>query len=117
MERRNTDRVPLRLVVDHIVSEEDHCLCLSEDLSAEGIRLRRLPGQQWGQPRFVWLQFRLPDEGRLIRALGEVRYDGRASVRYGQAEDEPVRGFRFKYINPSDRRRWVAFVESGANAA
>ncbi len=101
MERRDVQRRELRIYVDHILSEEERCLCMSEDLSPQGLKIQRLPGQRWGQPKHVWLQLRLPGELGPIRALGELRYEG-----------EQVRGFRFKYINPKARHRYERFLES-----
>ncbi len=115
-ERRDALRLPVKLFVDHILSEEQHCLCVTEDLGFEGLRLSGTPGRGWGSPRHVWLQFRLPDgDGDLIRALGQVCYEGAGDG------GERIRGFRFKYLNPRSRRRYDAFLQSalevGAGAA
>ena len=108
-ERRVSGRKGLKIFVDHILSEDDHCLCVSEDVSAEGIRLTRLPGQGWGEPRHAWLQFDLADDGPAIRALGELRYDR-------DEQGRAVRGFRFKYLNPRARQRFDKFLAAQAMA-
>jgi len=107
-ERRNHDRLPLRLFVDHILAEDQRCLCITEDVSADGVRLRGTPGRGWGHQRHVWLSFTLPDDGPAIRALGELRYEG-ASPDGGQ-----IRGYRFKYLAPPNRRRFQAFLDQKA---
>ena len=38
-QRRKSPRVSMKLFVDHIVGDETHCLCVSEDLSAGGMSL------------------------------------------------------------------------------
>lgn len=103
-ERRTHDRLPLRLFVDHILAEDQRCLCVTEDVSADGVRLRGTPGRGWGRPRHVWLSFTLPDDGPAIRALGELRYEGDAS------DGTRIRGYRFKYLAPRARRRFEAFL-------
>ncbi|MFN3202458.1 MAG: PilZ domain-containing protein [Bradymonadia bacterium] len=104
-ERRADARMQIQVFVDHILDEDAQCLCVSEDMSLDGMRVRRLPGQAWGEPRFVWLHFCLPGDFPLeIRALGELCHDGSA--------DEDVRGFRFKYINPRDRRAYEDYLRS-----
>jgi len=107
-ERRIHDRLPMRMFVDHILAEDQRCLCVTEDVSADGVRLRGTPGRGWGQPKHVWLGFRLPDDGPSIRALGELCYERNDG-------DGRVRGYRFKYIAPSNRRRFEAFL-AGQNA-
>ncbi|MEZ4464427.1 MAG: PilZ domain-containing protein [bacterium] len=104
-DRRTTDRLPLRLYVNHILGEDEQCLCVTEDVSVDGMRLVRVHEGAWGNPRHVWLQFELPDDGPAIRALGELCYE---DTTPGQA---PVRGFRFKYLNPHARRRFARFVD------
>lgn len=103
-ERRTHDRLPLRLFVDHILAEDQRCLCVTEDVSADGVRLKGTPGRGWGDPRHVWLSFTLPDDGPSIRALGELRYEGEAG------DGSKVRGYRFKYIAPRNRQRFEAFL-------
>lgn len=106
-DRRATNRVPLQMRVSHILSEDRQCPCLTDDLSVNGMRLSRVCGGEWGQPRYVWLQFELPgDNHRAIRALGELRHQQHAEI----SDYASTRGFRFKYINPRDRRRYEDFV-------
>ena len=100
-ERRREERAPARMKVTHILDEQRACECFVEDLSVDGMRVRRLDDSEWGTPRHVWLRFELPDGGEPIQALGELRHDG-----------GPVRGFRFKYIFPKARRRYEAFVQA-----
>lgn len=102
-ERRRGDRTPAPMKVTHILDDQHTCECAVEDLSLEGMRVRRLDEGEWGNPRHVWLRFQLPDGGEPIQALGELRHDG---------GPEPVRGFRFKYIFPRARRRYEAFVHA-----
>lgn len=110
-ERRDRNRLPLELNVDHILGEQQFCQCVTEDLSLDGMRLRRLSNDGWGAPRHAWLQFRIPgDEGPAIRALGELRHEE-------TSDGSPCRGFRFKYINPRARRRYEAFVSGALQAA
>lgn len=107
-ERRETDRLPVRLVVSHILSEQDHCVCETNDLSLDGMRVVRGDEGDWGRPRHAWLQFSLPDgDPTIIRALGELRYEGPGE------DGRAVRGYRFKYIYPRARRRFEAFVRAG----
>ncbi|MCA9541613.1 MAG: PilZ domain-containing protein [Myxococcales bacterium] len=107
-DRRTHPRIARQLLVDHILGEHDHCLCVTEDLGPEGLRLAGVPGHGWGAPRYAWLQFRLPDGGPPVRALGELLYEepGRGSER--------VRGYRFKYLNPHARRRYTAWLAAAA---
>ena len=96
-----------KLFVDHIVGDETHCLCVSEDLSAGGMSLLGEVGPGWGQPNHVWLQFELPtDQGGVIRALGELRYERK------QANGQRVRGYRFKYMAPRERNAFNRFIHS-----
>ncbi|MCB9542759.1 MAG: PilZ domain-containing protein [bacterium] len=107
-DRRTDRRLPLRIFVDHILAEDQRCLCVTDDVSADGVRLRGTPGHGWGNPRHVWLSFRLPDDGPAIRALGELRYEG-------QGDDGlRVRGYRFKYLAPDNRRRFERFLAAAA---
>ncbi len=109
LEKRATQRVPLRLFVDHILGEQDRCLCVTENLSLDGLRLAGHPQQGWGRPQHVWLEFQLPDgKQRSIRALGELRYEG---VTGGGMRS---RGFRFKYMAPAAKRRYEAFLAADA---
>lgn len=106
-ERRTAARMPIQVFVDQILDVDAQCLCVSEDMSLEGMRVRRLPGQSWGTPRFVWLHFCLPGEPDIeIKALGELCHDG--------TDDEDVRGFRFKYINPKTRLIYEEYIRSHA---
>ncbi len=107
-DRRADRRLPLRMFVDHIVAEDQRCLCVTDDVSADGVRLRGTPGRGWGNPRHVWLSFRLPDDGPAIRALGELRYEG------ADEGNTRVRGYRFKYLSPPARRRFEAFLGDAA---
>lgn len=102
--RRTDRRLPLRIFVDHILAEDQRCLCVTDDVSADGVRLRGTPGHGWGNPRHVWLSFRLPDDGPAIRALGELRYEAQAP------DGQRVRGYRFKYLAPPSRRRFETFL-------
>lgn len=107
-DRRTDRRLPLRIFVDHILAEDQRCLCVTDDVSADGVRLRGTPGHGWGNPRHVWLSFRLPDDGPAIRALGELRYEGQGH------DGLRVRGYRFKYLAPANRRRFERFLASAA---
>ena len=111
-ERRDRSRLPLELNVDQIQGDARHShLCVTEDLSLDGMRLRLVSGQSWKDTRHVWLEFQIPgDAGPAIRALGELRHEEK---RDGQA----CRGFSFKYIYPSARRRYEAFVSGALQAA
>ena len=105
--RRKSTRRPLKIFVDHIVGAKTHCLCVSEDVSAGGISLLGEVGPGWGKPNHVWLQFELPNEnGRLIRALGELRYERE------QPNGQRVRGYRFKYMAPRERNAFNRFIHS-----
>lgn len=109
-DQRAAQRVPLRLFVDHILGEQDRCLCVTENLSRDGLRLAGHPQNGWGQPRHVWLEFQLPDgDERSIRALGELRYEGLT------AGGMRSRGFRFKYMAPRAKRRYEAFLAADVN--
>ncbi len=102
-ERRIDQRLPLRLTVAHILDEASPVECLSDDLSATGMRLSRCPGEAWGAPRHAWLEFQLPGaDGELVRALGELRHE--------EDVEGDTRGFRFKYIYPRARRRLEAYL-------
>lgn len=108
--RRDQARVPLQLFVEHIFEGRRQVLCVSEDLSREGMRVVGRVGDDWGTPRHVWLRFQLPGEAEPIQALGELKHERPL------ADGRPVRGFRFKYIYPKARQRYERFVE-GAQAA
>ena len=97
-QRRKSNRTQIKLFVDHIVGSEQRCLCVSDDVSAGGIRILGEAGPGWGKPNHVWLQFQLPDEsGRSIRALSELCYER------DEGDGQRVRGYRFKYISPRER--------------
>ena len=107
MDKRRSNRQPVRIFVDHILGDDKRCLCVSEDLSAGGIKLSGVPGPGWGRPRHVWLQFRLPDaQESTVRALGELRYE-----REG-ADGTHTRGYRFKYMSPRERCTFNQFLET-----
>lgn len=109
-ERRDVERVPLRMPVRHILGEDHECFCVTDDLSVDGMRITRVRGGAWGRPRFAWLQFSLPGENAgAIRALGELCHEDAVI-------DAATRGYRFKYINPRDRRRYEEFVRAVAVA-
>ncbi len=98
VEKRKSDRRSLKVFVDHILGDQERCLCISEDMSAGGMQLSGLPGKGWGRPRHVWLQFQLPNEQESsVRALGELRYERAAP------DGTRVRGYRFKYMSPRER--------------
>lgn len=102
-ERRCHERAYPAFHVTHIHGDDARCLCLTTDLSLEGMQVTRL-GDDWGAPRHAWLRFWLPGDAEPIQALGELMHetvDGRG---------RPVRGYRFKYLNPKARRRLEAFV-------
>ncbi len=110
--RRKSDRFERKLFIDHILGEEERCLCVSTNFSAGGLRLTGVPGKGWGKPRHVWLQFRLPTEEQpQIRALAELRYEEEST------SGEWVRGFRFKYMSPRERVAYNRFVDSQAVCA
>ena len=110
--QRKSTRFEMEIFVDHILGEEERCLCVSRDFSSGGLSLSGVPGRGWGRPRHVWLQFVLPIEDRpRIRALAEVRYDRR------QESGACVRGFRFKYMSPRERCMYNAFVSGQFKAA
>jgi c-di-GMP-binding flagellar brake protein YcgR len=105
--RRRSERFSRKLFIDHILGEEDRCLCVSDNFSAGGLRLTGAPGKGWGTPRHVWLQFRLPTtEQPQIRALAELRYESESET------GERIRGFRFKYMSPRERNAYNQFVEA-----
>lgn len=103
-ERRCHERAHRAFHVTHILGEDARCLCLTTDLSRDGMRVTRL-GDDWGEPRHAWLRFWLPGDDRPIQALGELRHEAT------DARGRPVRGYRFKYIDPKARERFEAFVE------
>jgi hypothetical protein len=107
-ERRDHDRLPVHINARHILSEDRDCECEIVDLSLDGLRVRRVENDDWGQPRHVWLRFRLPGEGQDFQALGELRHD---------LKKEEVRGFRIKYMFPRARRRYEEFVRAGLQVA
>ncbi len=111
-ERRGAVRAPVKLSVDHILSEKEHCLCETEDLGLDGLRVSGPGGVGWGAPRHVWLEFALPDgDASPIRALGELRFEG------ATGDGRLLRGYRFKYMNPKARRRYPSFVLGAAAQA
>lgn len=109
--RRIEPRLALQIFVQHIFETQRQVLCVSEDLSPEGMRLVGRVGDDWGQPQHVWLRFQLPGEAQPFQALGELRYEG------PNAQGLPVRGFRFKYMYPRARRRYEAFVRNAQVAS
>ena len=106
-EDRAAPRIPLRIFVDHILGEALRCTCITENLSRGGLRLAGHQRPGWGHPRHVWLEFHLPDgDETSIRALGELRYEG---ITAGGMRS---RGFRFKYMTPSSKRRYRTFLDA-----
>ena len=43
MEQRRSDRRDLKLFVDHVLGENEQCVCVSDNFSAGGIRSRVYP--------------------------------------------------------------------------
>ena len=66
-----------------------------------------MPGEGWGQPRHVWLSFRIPDgKETAVRALGELRYERR------RPDGVHLRGYRFKYMSPRERCRFNSYLQA-----
>ena len=103
--KRKSARFEMEIFVEHILGQDEHCLCLSRDFSSGGVSVSGAPGRGWGKPRHVWLQFTLPQQDRpRIRALAEVRYDRELD------DSACIRGFRFKYMSPRERCIYNDFV-------
>ena len=64
----------MKIFVDHIVGEEKHCLCVSEDLSAGGMSIlgEVIPV---GENPTMFGSSSITGKGEVIRALGELRYE------------------------------------------
>ena len=61
MQRRNSERVSIKIFVDQIVNADQSALCVTADLSAGGMSVQGECGPAWGKPSHVWLHFELPD--------------------------------------------------------
>ena len=107
MENRKSVRREMKIFVDHILGEDEKCLCVTNDMSLGGLQLEGEPGRGWGRPHHVWLQFRLPNAAMTsVRALGELRYE-----RVG-ANGKRLRGYRFKYMSPRERLMYNEFLNA-----
>ena len=105
MEQRRSDRRDLKLFVDHVLGENEQCVCVSDNFSAGGIQISGVPGPGWGRPKHAWLRFSLPgDTHTPLRALGELRYERRT------ADGVHTRGYSFKYMSPRERSRYNEFL-------
>ena len=105
MQRRNSERVNIKVFVDQIVNADQSALCVSSDLSAGGMSVQGVSGPAWGKPNHVWLHFELPGENQpCIRALGELKYERKLS------NGQRIRGYRFKYMAPRERVAYNRFL-------
>jgi len=105
MEQRRSDRRELKVFVDHVLGEDEQCVCVSDNLSAGGIQISGIPGPGWGRPKHAWLRFSLPDDNATpVRALGELRYERTTK------DGLHTRGYAFKYMSPRERSRYNDFL-------
>jgi hypothetical protein len=104
-EKREEDRVGIRVFVDEGKAPGQNGLCRAVNVSRTGMYILRVPGNnQASAAKFAWLGFQLPDSGESIRALVEVVH----TRRVGALE---ASGVRFKYLFPADRRRLEDYLE------
>ncbi len=106
MERRQSPRLALELSVEQIRADVPLGKARTLDLSADGLCLAPLEGEQLTADRFAWLRFRLPASAGAespIQALAELCERDDARLHY-----------RIKYIYPRDRRRFEDFVRGAA---
>jgi hypothetical protein len=97
VERRHGRRVPFVAAVRHKVGFEVQ-LALAQDLSPDGLKLKRPAGRAYQPRTTVWLTFALPDGGELINARGAIIFE-RTAGGYQTA------GVRFTELSPLDHAR------------
>ena len=104
-DRRASPRVPLVCAVRNRFGKRIQ-LCLSSNISREGMEVWRVRDEPLGQGSPVKLEFELPGCGELIAAPGVVVFD-RDDLRTG------VAGVRFAALRPDHERVIDAFVSHG----
>jgi hypothetical protein len=107
-DRRASPRVPLVCAVRNRQGKRIQ-LCLSSNISREGMEVWRVRDEPLGEGNPVQLEFALPGSDRLIAAPGVVMFD-RDDLRTG------VAGVRFAPL-PADHERVIdEFVSRAAPA-
>ena len=101
-DRRASPRVPLVCAVRNQLGKRIQ-LCLSSNISREGMEVWRVRDEPLGQGNPVKLEFELPGCGELIAAPGVVVFD-RDDLRTG------VAGVRFQPLAPEQERVIDDFV-------
>jgi hypothetical protein len=104
-DRRISPRVPLVCAVRNQQGQRIQ-LCLSSNISREGMEVWRVRDEPLGQGNPVKLEFELPGCGTLIAAPGVVVFD-REDLRTG------VAGVRFETLPPEHEREIDDFVSRG----
>jgi len=104
-DRRASPRVPLVCAVRNQLGKRIQ-LCLSSNISREGMEVWRVRDEPLGQGSPVKLEFELPGCGELIAAAGLVVFD-RNDLRTG------VAGVRFDPLPPEHERVIDDFVSRG----
>jgi hypothetical protein len=104
-DRRTSPRVPLVCAVRNRFGKRIQ-LCLSSNISREGMEVWRVRDEPLGQGSPVKLEFELPGCGTLIAAPGVVVFD-REDLRTG------IAGVRFEPLTPEHERVIDEFVARG----
>ncbi len=104
-DRRVSPRVPLVCAVRNQLGKRIQ-LCLSSNISREGMEVWRVRDEPLGQGSPVKLEFELPGCATLIAAPGVVVFD-REDLRTG------VAGVRFEPLEPEHERVIDEFVAKG----
>jgi hypothetical protein len=102
-DRRVSPRVPLVCAVRNKLGNRVQ-LCLSSNISREGMEVWRVRDEPLGQGNPVKLEFEVPGCGELIAAPGVVVFD-RDDLRTG------VAGVRFEPLEPDQERVIDEFVK------
>jgi hypothetical protein len=104
-DRRVSPRVPLVCAVRNQLGKRIQ-LCLSSNISREGMEVWRVRDEPLGQGNTVKLEFELPGCQELIAAAGTIVFD-REDLRTG------VAGVRFEPLPPAHEHVIDDFVSRG----
>lgn len=112
LEKRMSKRQPVSLFVNQEYNDRQQRLCMSLDISPEGMTVVSLAREgRVAQGSHAWLRFWLPGQNRPIHALGEVVHRQR---------DEQLSldrtGMRFKFLFPDQRRMLEQYLREAAAA-
>jgi len=112
-EQRVSRRLPVSLFVNQEYNDRQQRLCMSLDLSKNGMTVISLArNEPSAQGNHAWLRFWLPGCPKPIHALGEV-------VHRQMDEELSLErtGMRFKFLFPDQRRMLESYLSECGSVA